>query len=163
MKQMAKLQHKLTNQLLSPPTLEPSQTSPLQILLFLPFSSTSFVIIHRQSKTLSPPPPPLPLPPAPPRPLPRHPAIHSNLTATPAPVVNNSNELGPMEELALPPNETSVTLSNLKYSSRYKFYLSAKTAGGAGTAVSQEAVTIVDEGKSANAETRRQAGSCSAH
>ncbi|XP_075905743.1 neuronal cell adhesion molecule-like isoform X3 [Nelusetta ayraudi] len=59
--------------------------------------------------------------------------------------VNNSNELGPMEKLALPPNETSVTLSRLKYSSRYKFYLSAKTAGGEGAAVSQEAVTVVDE------------------
>ncbi|XP_037624295.1 neuronal cell adhesion molecule-like isoform X5 [Sebastes umbrosus] len=60
--------------------------------------------------------------------------------------VNNSNELGPVEELALPANETSVTLKNLKYSTRYKFYLNAKTARGAGLATSQEAVTIVDEG-----------------
>ncbi|XP_037624305.1 neuronal cell adhesion molecule-like isoform X14 [Sebastes umbrosus] len=59
--------------------------------------------------------------------------------------VNNSNELGPVEELALPANETSVTLKNLKYSTRYKFYLNAKTARGAGLATSQEAVTIVDE------------------
>ncbi|TNN71682.1 Neuronal cell adhesion molecule [Liparis tanakae] len=61
------------------------------------------------------------------------------------PVVNNSNELGPVEELALPANETSVTLLNLKYSTRYKFYLNAKTVRGAGVAVSQEAVTVIDE------------------
>uniref|UniRef100_A0A673BUN8 Neuronal cell adhesion molecule-like n=1 Tax=Sphaeramia orbicularis TaxID=375764 RepID=A0A673BUN8_9TELE len=66
--------------------------------------------------------------------------------------VNNSNELGPVEELALPANETSVTLLNLKYSTRYKFYLNAKTVRGAGPAISQEAVTIMDEGKSLNAE-----------
>ncbi|XP_053174676.1 neuronal cell adhesion molecule-like isoform X2 [Scomber japonicus] len=59
--------------------------------------------------------------------------------------VNNSNELGPVEELALPANETSVTLFNLKYSTRYKFYLNAKTDKGAGPAISQEAVTIMDE------------------
>ncbi|XP_049928953.1 neuronal cell adhesion molecule-like isoform X2 [Epinephelus moara] len=59
--------------------------------------------------------------------------------------VNNSNELGPVEELALPANETSVTLLNLKYSTRYKFYLNAKTGRGAGPATSQEAVTIMDE------------------
>ncbi|XP_073327723.1 neuronal cell adhesion molecule-like isoform X9 [Pagrus major] len=61
--------------------------------------------------------------------------------------VNNSNELGPVEELALPPNGTSFTLPNLKYSTRYKFYLNAKTVMGAGPAVSQEAITIMDEGK----------------
>ncbi|XP_039988696.1 neuronal cell adhesion molecule-like isoform X2 [Xiphias gladius] len=60
--------------------------------------------------------------------------------------VNNSNELGPVEELALLANETSVTLSNLKYSTRYKFYLNAKTGRGAGPAISQEVVTIMDEG-----------------
>uniref|UniRef100_A0A673BVY7 Neuronal cell adhesion molecule-like n=1 Tax=Sphaeramia orbicularis TaxID=375764 RepID=A0A673BVY7_9TELE len=54
-------------------------------------------------------------------------------------------ELGPVEELALPANETSVTLLNLKYSTRYKFYLNAKTVRGAGPAISQEAVTIMDE------------------
>ncbi|XP_036963692.1 neuronal cell adhesion molecule-like isoform X9 [Acanthopagrus latus] len=59
--------------------------------------------------------------------------------------VNNSNELGPVEELALPPNETSYTLPNLKYSTRYKFYLNAKTVMGAGPAISQEAITIMDE------------------
>ncbi|CAN9498949.1 unnamed protein product [Ophioblennius macclurei] len=59
--------------------------------------------------------------------------------------VNNSNELGPVEELALPANETSVTLLNLKYSTRYKFYLNAKTAAGAGPAATQEAITTLDE------------------
>ncbi|XP_068459205.1 neuronal cell adhesion molecule-like isoform X11 [Clinocottus analis] len=66
------------------------------------------------------------------------------------PVVNNSNELGPVEELALPANETSVTLLNLKYSTRYKFYLNAKTVSGAGPAISQEAVTVLDEVRPAN-------------
>uniref|UniRef100_A0A8C2WCV6 Neuronal cell adhesion molecule a n=1 Tax=Cyclopterus lumpus TaxID=8103 RepID=A0A8C2WCV6_CYCLU len=51
----------------------------------------------------------------------------------------------PVEELALPANETSVTLPNLKYSTRYKFYLNAKTVRGAGVAISQEAVTVIDE------------------
>ncbi|XP_047451795.1 neuronal cell adhesion molecule-like isoform X4 [Mugil cephalus] len=59
--------------------------------------------------------------------------------------VNNSYELGPAEELALAANETSVTLTNLKYSTRYKFYLNAKTLTGPGPAISQEAVTIMDE------------------
>ncbi|XP_041652042.1 neuronal cell adhesion molecule-like isoform X12 [Cheilinus undulatus] len=59
--------------------------------------------------------------------------------------VNNSNELGPVEELALPANETSVTLSNLRHSTRYKFYLIAKTVRGAGPAISQETVTIMEE------------------
>ncbi|XP_027882210.1 neuronal cell adhesion molecule-like isoform X2 [Xiphophorus couchianus] len=60
--------------------------------------------------------------------------------------VNNSNELGPEEELALASNETSVTLQNLKYSPRYKFYLNARTSVGAGPAISQEAVVKQDEG-----------------
>lgn len=59
--------------------------------------------------------------------------------------VNNSKELGPVEELALPANETSITLPNLKYSTRYKFYLNAKTGRGAGPAISQEEITIIDE------------------
>ncbi|XP_037110298.1 neuronal cell adhesion molecule-like isoform X16 [Syngnathus acus] len=59
--------------------------------------------------------------------------------------VNNSNELGPEEELALAANETSVTLPDLKYSTRYKFYLNAKTREGPGPVVTQEAITIVDE------------------
>ncbi|XP_041692902.2 neuronal cell adhesion molecule isoform X6 [Coregonus clupeaformis] len=59
--------------------------------------------------------------------------------------VNSSNELGPMEELALPANKTSVTLPNLKYSTRYKFYFNAKTGQGAGPVITEEAVTIMDE------------------
>ncbi|KAM4734193.1 LOW QUALITY PROTEIN: neuronal cell adhesion molecule-like [Anableps anableps] len=60
--------------------------------------------------------------------------------------VNNSNELGPEEELALAANETSVTLQNLKYSPRYKFYLNARTSVGVGPAISQEVVIKQDEG-----------------
>lgn len=51
-----------------------------------------------------------------------------------------------MEELALPANETSLTLLNLKYSTRYKFYLNAITVRGAGPPISEEAVTVMDEG-----------------
>lgn len=58
--------------------------------------------------------------------------------------------MGPVRELALPANETSFTLRNLKYSTRYKFYLNARTGSGAGPAISQEAVTIMEEGKSEN-------------
>ncbi|XP_029553031.1 neuronal cell adhesion molecule isoform X8 [Salmo trutta] len=63
--------------------------------------------------------------------------------------VNISNELGPVEELALPANETSVTLLNLKYSTRYKFYFNAKTGQGAGPVVTEEAATIMDEAMAA--------------
>uniref|UniRef100_A0A672JH06 Neuronal cell adhesion molecule n=1 Tax=Salarias fasciatus TaxID=181472 RepID=A0A672JH06_SALFA len=66
--------------------------------------------------------------------------------------VNNSNDLGPVEELALAANETSVTLLNLKYSTRYKFYLNAKTVTGAGPAATQEAITSLDEGKLSDTE-----------
>lgn len=61
--------------------------------------------------------------------------------------VNATNELEPLKELTLPPNETSVTLDNLKYSTRYKFYLNAKTVMGPGPAVIEEAVTVMDEGE----------------
>lgn len=63
-------------------------------------------------------------------------------------VVNNSNELGEEEVLALAANETSVTLPNLQSSTRYRFYLNAKTKIGAGPAITQEALIMVDEGKS---------------
>uniref|UniRef100_A0A3Q1J809 Neural cell adhesion molecule L1 n=1 Tax=Anabas testudineus TaxID=64144 RepID=A0A3Q1J809_ANATE len=56
------------------------------------------------------------------------------------------SSVGPVEELALLANETSVTLFNLKYSTRYKFYLNAKTVRGAGPAISQEVVPIINEG-----------------
>ncbi|XP_061773024.1 neuronal cell adhesion molecule-like isoform X7 [Nerophis ophidion] len=59
--------------------------------------------------------------------------------------VNSSTEWGPEEELALAANESSVTVPDLKFSTRYKFYLNAKTHKGAGPAVTMEAVTIMDE------------------
>ncbi|XP_064174838.1 neuronal cell adhesion molecule a isoform X6 [Anguilla rostrata] len=59
--------------------------------------------------------------------------------------VNDTNELGPLEELALPANETSFTLLNLRYSTRYKFYFNAKTIRGSGPVITEEAVTIMDE------------------
>uniref|UniRef100_A0A3B3DCT4 Neuronal cell adhesion molecule n=1 Tax=Oryzias melastigma TaxID=30732 RepID=A0A3B3DCT4_ORYME len=59
--------------------------------------------------------------------------------------VNNSNELGEEEVLALAANETSVTLPNLQSSTRYRFYLNAKTKIGAGPAITQEALIMVDE------------------
>ncbi|XP_057179590.1 neuronal cell adhesion molecule a isoform X2 [Triplophysa rosa] len=59
--------------------------------------------------------------------------------------INATNELEPLKELTLPPNETSVTLDNLKYSTRYKFYLNAMTVIGLGPTVIEEAVTVMDE------------------
>uniref|UniRef100_A0AAY4EIJ2 Neuronal cell adhesion molecule a n=1 Tax=Denticeps clupeoides TaxID=299321 RepID=A0AAY4EIJ2_9TELE len=59
--------------------------------------------------------------------------------------VNTTSELGPMEEIILSPNETVLTVSNLKYSTRYKFYLSASTVKGSGPTVTEEGVTIMDE------------------
>ncbi|KAJ8008781.1 hypothetical protein DPEC_G00081980 [Dallia pectoralis] len=59
--------------------------------------------------------------------------------------VNNSNDLGPEEEVTLPANETTITLNNLKYSTRYKFYFNAKTIKGSGPTITEEAVTVMDE------------------
>uniref|UniRef100_A0A4W5KN53 Fibronectin type-III domain-containing protein n=1 Tax=Hucho hucho TaxID=62062 RepID=A0A4W5KN53_9TELE len=59
--------------------------------------------------------------------------------------VNNSNELGPVEEMTFPANETTITLADLKYSTRYKFYFNAKTIKGSGPTITEEAVTIMDE------------------
>uniref|UniRef100_A0AAV2L5U9 Fibronectin type-III domain-containing protein n=1 Tax=Knipowitschia caucasica TaxID=637954 RepID=A0AAV2L5U9_KNICA len=70
--------------------------------------------------------------------------------------VNNTHNLGPLEELAFAANETSVTLGNLKYSTRYKFYLSAKTKNGAGPAISQEALTITDQGSTQTSHPNAQ-------
>uniref|UniRef100_A0A3Q2NZ88 Neuronal cell adhesion molecule n=1 Tax=Fundulus heteroclitus TaxID=8078 RepID=A0A3Q2NZ88_FUNHE len=66
--------------------------------------------------------------------------------------INNSNELGPEEELALAANETSVTLKNLKYSPRYRFYLNARTSAGAGPAFSLEHAVKLEEGKPSKAD-----------
>ncbi|XP_035391159.1 neuronal cell adhesion molecule-like isoform X4 [Electrophorus electricus] len=60
--------------------------------------------------------------------------------------VNNTNEFGQLKELVLPPNETSITLHNLKYSMRYKFYISAKTLKGPGSSTTEEFATIMDGG-----------------
>ncbi|XP_036375972.1 neuronal cell adhesion molecule-like isoform X16 [Megalops cyprinoides] len=59
--------------------------------------------------------------------------------------INNTNELGPIEVVALPANETNFTLLNLKYSTRYKFYFNANTIKGSGPIITEEAVTIMDE------------------
>uniref|UniRef100_A0A8C7I3B0 Neuronal cell adhesion molecule a n=1 Tax=Oncorhynchus kisutch TaxID=8019 RepID=A0A8C7I3B0_ONCKI len=61
--------------------------------------------------------------------------------------VNSSNELGPVEEMMFPANETTVILADLKYSTRYKFYFNAKTIKGSGPTITEEAVTIMDEGE----------------
>ncbi|XP_041967082.1 neuronal cell adhesion molecule-like isoform X6 [Alosa sapidissima] len=63
--------------------------------------------------------------------------------------VNNSNELGPLKEVTVAANETSFTLPNLKYSTRYKFYFNAKTQKGPGPTITQEAVTVIDEARPA--------------
>ncbi|KAI4877291.1 hypothetical protein NFI96_011837, partial [Prochilodus magdalenae] len=60
--------------------------------------------------------------------------------------VNNTNELGHMEEVTVPANETSITLHSLKYSTRYKFYFSAKTSKGPGPSLTEEFATIMDAG-----------------
>nr|XP_029512444.1 neuronal cell adhesion molecule-like [Oncorhynchus nerka] len=59
--------------------------------------------------------------------------------------VNSSNELGPVEEMMFPANETTVILADLKHSTRYKFYFNAKTIKGSGPTITEEAVTIMDE------------------
>ncbi|XP_038843983.1 neuronal cell adhesion molecule-like isoform X5 [Salvelinus namaycush] len=64
--------------------------------------------------------------------------------------VNSSNELGPVEEMVFPANETTVILSDLKYSTRYKFYFNAKTIKGSGPTITEEAVTIMDEAMKSN-------------
>uniref|UniRef100_A0A6Q2WXQ1 Neuronal cell adhesion molecule a n=1 Tax=Esox lucius TaxID=8010 RepID=A0A6Q2WXQ1_ESOLU len=59
--------------------------------------------------------------------------------------------------MTLPANETTVTLGNLKYSTRYKFYFNANTIKGPGPAITQEAVTVMDEGE-LYVDTRMAAG-----
>ncbi|XP_032649618.1 neuronal cell adhesion molecule isoform X17 [Chelonoidis abingdonii] len=65
--------------------------------------------------------------------------------------INSTHELGPLVEIRIPANETSLILSNLNYSTRYKFYFYAQTSVGAGSQITEEAVTIMDEGKMAMA------------
>ncbi|XP_060100907.1 neuronal cell adhesion molecule isoform X21 [Heteronotia binoei] len=61
--------------------------------------------------------------------------------------INSTHELGRLEEITIPANETTMIISNLNYSTRYKFYFNAKTSVGSGSQVTEEAVTIMDEAK----------------
>ncbi|MGH0121121.1 UNVERIFIED_CONTAM: hypothetical protein FKN15_071981 [Acipenser sinensis] len=61
--------------------------------------------------------------------------------------INNTHELGPLVKIIIPANETNWTLKNLNYSTRYKFYFHAQTSKGPGNIITEEAVTIMDEGK----------------
>uniref|UniRef100_A0A5F8GHV6 Neuronal cell adhesion molecule n=1 Tax=Monodelphis domestica TaxID=13616 RepID=A0A5F8GHV6_MONDO len=61
--------------------------------------------------------------------------------------INSTHELGPLVDLKIPANMTSLILRNLSYSTRYKFYFYAQTAAGTGSPITEEAVTTVDEGK----------------
>ncbi|XP_072187128.1 neuronal cell adhesion molecule isoform X33 [Excalfactoria chinensis] len=65
--------------------------------------------------------------------------------------INNTHELGPLVEIIIPANESSLILKNLNYSTRYKFYFNAQTSVGSGSQITEEAVTIMDEGKMAMA------------
>ncbi|XP_039241361.1 neuronal cell adhesion molecule isoform X40 [Pipra filicauda] len=65
--------------------------------------------------------------------------------------INNTHELGPLVEIRIPANESSLILKNLNYSTRYKFYFNAQTSVGSGSQITEEAVTIMDEGKMAMA------------
>uniref|UniRef100_A0A8C1JXJ2 Neural cell adhesion molecule L1 n=1 Tax=Cyprinus carpio TaxID=7962 RepID=A0A8C1JXJ2_CYPCA len=53
-------------------------------------------------------------------------------------------QTGLLEELDLPSNQSSLTLHNLPHSTRYKFYISARTQRGAGPTLTEEAVTVLD-------------------
>ncbi|XP_044534507.1 neuronal cell adhesion molecule isoform X5 [Gracilinanus agilis] len=65
--------------------------------------------------------------------------------------INSTHELGPLVDLKIPANMTSLILRNLSYSTRYKFYFYAQTSAGTGSPITEEAVTTVDEGKMAMA------------
>ncbi|XP_066489492.1 neuronal cell adhesion molecule isoform X3 [Tiliqua scincoides] len=65
--------------------------------------------------------------------------------------INSTHELGRLEEISIPANETMLILSNLNYSTRYKFYFYAQTSVGSGSQITEEAVTVMDEGKMAKA------------
>ncbi|XP_070802997.1 neuronal cell adhesion molecule isoform X9 [Pituophis catenifer annectens] len=65
--------------------------------------------------------------------------------------INSTHELRHLEEINIPANETSLILSSLNYSTRYKFYFYAQTSVGSGSQITEEAVIIMNEGKSAKA------------
>ncbi|XP_074124421.1 neuronal cell adhesion molecule isoform X14 [Sminthopsis crassicaudata] len=59
--------------------------------------------------------------------------------------INSTHELGPLVDIKIPANMTSLILRNLSYSTRYKFYFYAQTSAGSGSQITEEAVTTVDE------------------
>ncbi|XP_070802995.1 neuronal cell adhesion molecule isoform X8 [Pituophis catenifer annectens] len=61
--------------------------------------------------------------------------------------INSTHELRHLEEINIPANETSLILSSLNYSTRYKFYFYAQTSVGSGSQITEEAVIIMNEGK----------------
>uniref|UniRef100_A0A672R3J0 Neural cell adhesion molecule L1 n=1 Tax=Sinocyclocheilus grahami TaxID=75366 RepID=A0A672R3J0_SINGR len=58
--------------------------------------------------------------------------------------IDSKNDLGLLEELDLLSNQSSFTLHNLPHSTRYKFYISARTQRGVGPTLTEEAVTVLD-------------------
>ncbi|XP_057406363.1 neuronal cell adhesion molecule isoform X18 [Balaenoptera acutorostrata] len=65
--------------------------------------------------------------------------------------INSTHELGPLVDLKIPANKTRWTLKNLNFSTRYKFYFYAQTVAGSGSQITEEAITTMDEGKTAMA------------
>uniref|UniRef100_A0A670ZGK7 Fibronectin type-III domain-containing protein n=1 Tax=Pseudonaja textilis TaxID=8673 RepID=A0A670ZGK7_PSETE len=61
--------------------------------------------------------------------------------------INSTHELGHLEEINIAANETSLILSNLNYSTRYKFYFYAQTSVGSGSQLTEEAVIIMNGAK----------------
>ncbi|KAM3832378.1 neuronal cell adhesion molecule [Vipera latastei] len=61
--------------------------------------------------------------------------------------INSTHDLGHLEEINIPANETTLILSNLNYSTRYKFYFYAQTSVGSGSQITEEAVIIMNGGK----------------
>ncbi|XP_036615989.1 neuronal cell adhesion molecule isoform X20 [Trichosurus vulpecula] len=59
--------------------------------------------------------------------------------------INSTHELGPLVDLKIAANLTSLVLRNLSYNTRYKFYFYAQTSAGSGSQITEEAVTTVDE------------------
>ncbi|XP_078530432.1 neuronal cell adhesion molecule isoform X4 [Lissotriton helveticus] len=67
--------------------------------------------------------------------------------------INSTHELGPQVVIRIPANETNLVLRNLTYSTRYKFYFYAHTSMGPGNQITEEAMTLMDEGKTGYSET----------
>ncbi|KAM4874316.1 neuronal cell adhesion molecule isoform 19-T21 [Thomomys bottae] len=58
--------------------------------------------------------------------------------------INSTHELGPVLDLKIPANKTRWILKNLNFSTRYKFYFYAHTSAGAGSHITEEAITTMD-------------------